>query len=69
MEIKKIKDCQKILKIGQALETEEELKCDQLLRNPNTIKWLGERKSNLDKEIMKLESNKKREVLEKKLDG
>ena len=69
MEIKQIKDCQKILKIGQALETEEELKCDQLLRNPNTIKWLGERKSNLDKEIMKLESNKKREVLEKKLDG
>jgi hypothetical protein len=74
MEIKQINDCQNILKIGQALETEEELKCDQLFRNPNTIKWLGERKNNLDKEIIKLEreileSNKKREVLEKKLDG
>jgi hypothetical protein len=69
MEIKQIYDCQEVLDSVSRITTEEELKCDQLLRNPNTIKWLGERKSNLDKEIMKLESNKKREVLEKKLDG
>ena len=74
MEMQKIYDCQEILDLGQKIRTEEELKCDQLFRNPNTIKWLGERKNNLDKEIMKLEreileSNKKREVLEKKLGG
>ena len=55
MEITQIKDCQNILKIGQKLETEEERKCNQLLRNPNTIKWLGERKNNLDKEIKEIE--------------
>jgi hypothetical protein len=68
MEIMQIKDCQNILKIGQKLETEEERKCNQLLRNPNTIKWLGERKNNLDKEIKEIEGKilEKREVLSKK---
>lgn len=68
MEIKQIKDCQKILKIGQTLETEEERKCGQLLRNPNTIKWLGERKSNLDKAIKEIEGKilEKGIVLDKK---
>ena len=74
MEMQKIHDCQEILDLGQKIRTEEEFKCDKLFRDKSTIEWLRERKSNLDKEIMKLEreileSNKKREVLEKKLDG
>ena len=44
MEITQIKDCQNILKIGQKLETEEERKCNQLLRNPNTINEKGKPK-------------------------
>ena len=55
MEIKQIKDCQNILKIGQELETEEEQKCNKLFRDKSTIEWLSERKSNLDKEIKEIE--------------
>ena len=55
MEITQIKDCQNILKIGQALETEEERKCDELFRDKNTIEWLKGRKSNLDKVIEEIE--------------
>ena len=55
MEIKQIYDCQEVLDSVSKIETEEERKCDQLLRNPKTIKWLGERKSNLDKEIKEIE--------------
>jgi len=73
MEMQKIHDCQEILDLGQKIRTEEEFKCDKLFRDKSTIKLLSERKSNLDKEIIKLEgeileSNKKREVLEKKLE-
>ena len=44
-----------------------------MFRDKGTIEWLRERKSNLDKEIIKLEqeiskSDQKREVLNKKLD-
>ena len=55
MEITQIKDCQKILKIAQELETEEERKCNKLFRDKSTIEWLSERKSNLDKEIKEIE--------------
>jgi chromosome segregation ATPase len=55
MEITQIKDCQNILKIGQALETEEERKCDELFGDKNTIEWLKGRKSNLDKVIEEIE--------------
>ncbi len=55
MEIKQIYDCQEVLDSVSKIKTEEELKCDQLLRNPNTIEWLGERKNNLDKEIKGIE--------------
>jgi hypothetical protein len=59
MEIMQIKDCQNILKIGQKLETEEERKCNELFRDKSTIKWLSERKSNLDKEIKEIEKKLK----------
>ena len=59
MEITQIKDCQNILKIGQALETEEERKCDELFRDKNTIEWLKGRKSNLDKVIEETVNEKK----------
>ena len=73
MEMQKIYDCQEILDLGQKIRTEEEFKCDKLFRDKGTIEWLRERKSNLDKEIIKLEqeiskSDQKREVLNKKLD-
>jgi hypothetical protein len=74
VEMKEIYDCQEILNFVTKARTEEELKCDKLFKNPNTIEWLSDRRSNLDKEIVKLEeemskSDKKREVLEKKIDG
>ena len=74
MEMQKIYDCQEILNFVTKITTEEEMKCDRLFKNPNTIEWLRERKNNLDKEIIKLEeeiskSDQKREVLNKKLDG
>ena len=55
MEIMQIKDCQEVLDSVLEITTEEERKCVQLLRNPKTIKWLDERKSNLDKEIKEIE--------------
>ena len=68
MEIKQIYDCQEVLDSVSKIKTEEELKCDQLLRNPNTIEWLSERKNNLDKEIKEIEEKilKKDGVLSKK---
>jgi hypothetical protein len=61
MEIKQIYDCQEVLDSVSKIKTEEELKCDQLLRNPNIIEWLNERKNNLDKEIKGIEDK----ILEK----
>ena len=61
MEIKQIYDCQEVLDSVSKIKTEEELKCDQLLRNPNIIEWLNERKNNLDKEIKEIEGK----ILEK----
>jgi len=52
--MKEIYDCQEILNFVTKARTEEELKCDKLFKNPNTIEWLNERKNNLDKEIVKL---------------
>ena len=68
MEIKQIYDCQEVLDSVSKIKTEEELKCDQLLRNPNTIEWLGERKNNLDKEIKGIEDKilEKNGILNKK---
>jgi chromosome segregation ATPase len=55
MEMKEIYDCQEILNFVTKARTEEELKCDKLFKNPNTIEWLNERRKNLDKEIKEIE--------------
>ena len=65
-DLKKISDCQEIL--GQDIKAEEVGKCDKSPKNPGTIEWLKDKKSNLDKEIKEIEDKilEKREVLSKK---